>query len=145
MSIVVLEKFSHITYKKMYEITVIKKILKDETYLPNAFDFDIKEDYVYKSELIRLFKGDKCIAKEDRWYSGDGTVVRTMDDVISDWNGHIFHDEENDKWYYKPWLEICFLNGEKRKVWFDDDEELNNELERLTANIEHPIVINSED
>ena len=68
MSIVILEKFSHITYQKMYEITVIKKILKGETYIPNAFDFNIKEDYVYKSELIRLFKGDKCIVQNRRRY-----------------------------------------------------------------------------
>ena len=142
---IILEKFSHITYKKMYEITVIKKILKGETYLPNAFDFNIKEDYVYKSELIRLFKGDECVAKEDRWYSGDGTVVRTMDDVIYDWNGHIFYDEDNDKWYYKPWLEICLLNGEKRKMWFNNDKDLTDELERLTINFEHKILLECED
>jgi hypothetical protein len=145
MSNIILEKFSHISYGKMHEISVIKKILKGETYFPNNFDFKIKEDYIHKSEIIRLFAGDKCIAKEDRWYSGDGTFVRTINDVISDWNGHIFYDEENNKWYYKPWLEICFLNGDKRKVWFNNDEELTDELERITKNTKNYIILGCED
>lgn len=142
---IILENFSHIKYNKMYEISFIKKILKGETYSPNDFNFNIKEDYIHKSEIIRLFLGNKCIAKEDRWHSGDGIVVRTMDDVISNWNGHIFYDEDNDKWYYKPWLEICLLNGEKRKMWFNNDKDLTDVLERLKINFKHKILLECAD
>jgi len=140
---IVLEKFSHITYKKRSENSFIKRIPKGTEYI--SYDGGIEEDAKYKWWVRMYLCGYKYIAKEDRWYSGDGEYCKTVGDVEKDWNKTVIYDKKADKWYNRPALEICLLNGEKRKMWFDTDEELSEELDHLTKNMKHNIILYCED
>ena len=69
-------------------------------------------------------------AKEDRWT--DGEVIGTMDDLIQEWDNHIkfLTDRPDDSTYAvtKAHIILHFLDGSKKTIWFESDNEMNNYL-----------------
>lgn len=67
-------------------------------------------------------------ATEDRWCDHD--VVGTMEDMIGEWNGHIkfVTDAHGIHAVKKAHVILHFLNGDKKTVWFENDNEMNSYL-----------------
>ena len=69
-------------------------------------------------------------ATEDRWTDGD--IVGTMEDIVQEWNGHIkfVTDHQDDSTYAvtKSHIILHFLDGEKKTIWFENDNEMNSYL-----------------
>ena len=73
---------------------------------------------------------DEYVAKEDRWKDQD--TIGTMEDMIQQWDNHIkfLTDHQNDSTYAvtKSHIILHFLDGEKKTIWFENDNEMNSYL-----------------
>ena len=121
---VMFEKVSHVKFKRMTENTWIKRIKKGETYEVS----DLWGTFPKEDKCRRKWFSDKyrCIASEDCWRSDSNNVFRNVSDVVSDWNNSVMYNEDEDKWYNRPWLEVHMLNGQgSYKMYYDSDEELH--------------------
>lgn len=144
---IIFKDFSHLTIRPAKLNTIIKKLPKGEKY--EFWLESILEPCKYPEEDVVnikriLFEGKRCYccAKEDRWYSGDRTWCSDISEVEEDWNGHVMYRQDEDKWYYRPWLEVTFLSGEKYKTYFDTDEELEDAVNEMIDNNVHQIGVN---
>jgi len=127
---VTFKQFSHIYHSYSCPNEYIKKIEKGEEYHPHSWYNYPEEDFVRK-----IFFGcyqHKCVAKETLWRSDSQNYFRNIEDVIKDWNDSIRYDEKTDSWYNRPVMEIHFVDGERRKFYFDTDEELDRKLKEIT-------------
>ena len=77
-----------------------------------------------------LLHDEEYVAKEDRWMDLD--IIGTIDDMTDEWNGHIkfLTDPQDDSTYAvtKAHVIFHFLDGSKKTVWFESDNEMNNYL-----------------
>ena len=136
------EKFSHIKYSSKTVNDVLHRVKKGETYI---VDDEYNAEGVVKEDIVKtsFFKQNTiCIAKEDRWYSGDNQWFATIEELLSDWNNSVTYDKDEDVFYNRPWLEIYLLNGEKFKKFFDTDQQLVDALDELTKDGINIIPIN---
>lgn len=73
---------------------------------------------------------DEYVAKEDRWTDRD--TVGTMEDMINEWNNHIkfLINPQDDTTYAvtKAHVILHLLDGTKKTIWFDNDNEMNKYL-----------------
>lgn len=115
-------------YSLKSENSYIKRIPKGEKYSVPMFDEHPQED----KRKWRPFRFDGCehyIAKEDRWKSDSQTVLRTVEEVVEDYNNSVMYDEKEDKWYNRPMLEVYMCNKEGQfKIFFNTDDELFKEI-----------------
>ena len=69
-------------------------------------------------------------ATKDRWTDGD--IVGTIEDLVQKWNGHIkfVTDHQDDSTYAvtKSHIVLHFLDGNKKTIWFENDNEMNSYL-----------------
>lgn len=129
-------QFSHIVLRKSRRNDTINRVGKGEKY-----EFWLEgiltqpkypeEDVVNIKRILFIGKRCKCVAKEDRWYSGDNTWRRDIREVEEDWNGHVVYREEEDAWYNRPWLEIVMVDGEKYRTYYSTDDELEKALKEM--------------
>lgn len=77
-----------------------------------------------------LLHDEEYVAKEDRWM--DYESIGTMEDMIQEWNNHIkFLEDPQDGIVHavsKARVIFHFLDGSKKSVWFESDNEMNNYL-----------------
>lgn len=121
---IIFKQISHIKKSQLKENPYIKRILAGETYVPTVLAVYPDEDE------IGFFKR-KCVAKYDRWQSGSD-VYSTEEEVVNDWGGRVVYDKAKDKWYHRAMIEIHFLDGETYSTYFDSDEEMEKEVEKIT-------------
>ena len=73
---------------------------------------------------------DEYVAKEARWKDQD--TIGTMEDLVQEWNGHIkfVTDHQDDSTYAvtKSHIILHFSDGEKKTIWFENDNEMNSYL-----------------
>ena len=101
VKVVLFDNFSHVMYSLKSENTRIKQILKGEEYYLVDYGEQPEED----KRKLRPFRFEFCkhyIAKEDRWKSDLETVLKTVEEVIMDWNDSVMYDEKENKWYNRP-------------------------------------------
>lgn len=123
---IIFKQISHIKKSQLKENPYIKRILAGETYVPNYLEVYPKED---KTSFFKR----KCVAKYDRWQSGSD-VYSTEEEVVNDWGGRVMYDKAKDKWYYRAMIEIHFLDGETYSSYFDSDEEMEKDVEKIIRN-----------
>ena len=77
-----------------------------------------------------LLHDEEYVAKEDRWM--DYESIGTMEDMTDAWNNHIkFVEDPQDgivRALSKAQVIFHFLDGSKKTVWFESDNEMNNYL-----------------
>ena len=130
------KEISHIVYKdEIRENKDIKRVHKGEKYHPFEYTSVYPEEDKVKLSFIREMLGvTVCTAKEDRWHYDYSWFETT--ELVEEYSEHkVKYDQESDSWYYKPWMEIHFLDGEKRKYYFDTTEELHDTLKNVTMNL----------
>lgn len=121
--------FSHISYKPLSENNTIKRINKGETYVASFFSKCFpKEDIVKKKRLSGEYI---CVAKENRWYTGDGVWLTTIGEVVNEWNNLVLYENLTRKWFNKAYINIHFLDGKELSMYFDTNEEMLEKLEEL--------------
>ena len=112
----------------------IMKIPKGEEY-DVMFNKEYPEDDVKYERWIDRWRYKwnitiKCVAKEDRWRSG-ADVLRTIEDVVNDWGGRIYYNQDDGFFYFRSFIEVHMLDGEKYKTYFDTYEEMDEHLESV--------------
>lgn len=77
-----------------------------------------------------LLHDEEYVAKEDRWM--DYESIGTIEDMIESWNNHIkFLEDPQDGIVHavsKAHVIFHFVDGSKKSVWFESDNEMNNYL-----------------
>lgn len=141
MTCEIFDNLSHLTYKEECENTRIRKVNKGEEYHCYWPKEKIEEDAKYRSWFMMAIHDFPYVAKEDRWYSGDGTYLRTVDEVENDWNDHVKYRETKDKFYNKSWVVLHYLDGSDRKKYFSTNDEMFEFIETIKKTMEHPIKI----
>ena len=133
------KKISHTIHKYSCENENIKRIKKGEKYITTVWSEKFPEEDIVKK---KFFTGERiCIAKEDMWNSGGGVFVRTNEEVIEDWNGHVFYNEAEEKWYSCGIIEIHFLDGNTHTLYFKTDKEIDEKLDELFGQKELKTII----
>ena len=135
-TLIVFKRFSHIAVKKSKRNETIRRVRKGEKY-----EFWLEgiltqpkypeEDVTRVKRVPFMGKRCECVAKEDRWYSGDDTWCRDIREVEEDWNGHVVYRENEDAWYIRPWIEIVMVDGEKYRTYYSTDDELEKALKEI--------------
>lgn len=130
MKEILFKELSHIEKHKRKENPFIKKIKKGEKYnaLYYLWSFP-EEDKVFKLFGFLDFEKE-CIAKSDRFHYGD-IIYSSLEEILKEENNIIF-DEKEEKWYYKPYCVLHFLDGSQLTESFNTDEELKNYINGIT-------------
>lgn len=96
-----------------------------------------------------LLHDEEYVAKEDRWM--DYESIGTMEDMTEAWNNHIkFVEDPQDgiiRAVSKAQVIFHFLDGSKKSIWFESDNDMNNYLTDTIhrGNFNEILFVNSEE
>lgn len=142
---IIFTELSHIKCEFEEPMHWVKKIEKGEDYDSILVEVASSiRDIDWRKPTFReciadgfLFVEDHYTAREDRWKIRSN-FIGTQEDIIDYFDGCMKF--VNDKPVWKAYADLCFKNGDKQRMYFDTDEDLQAFMYKISRELDEKLL-----